>query len=452
MTDDPLLAKYGHSKNGHSIFAPSAAASWLTCSGSLLVNARAGDTAGFDAAQGTVAHHVAEVWNKTGQRPDYLIGTRVVERAGGADHVIKITEDMLYHVGRFVEWCRELPGDHYFEQRVDLSELTPIPSGGTADHFACEHGRLVISDLKYGTGVRVYAERNPQAMLYAAGAFMEWDWVYGFRTITIRIAQPRLDVFEVWECSREELLQFMEYVKVRAVAAWNEDAPRAPSKKACRFCAGEATCPARLNELNSIVDEIFETDDDDLAPEDDQARGPGKEYPAEALQKVAEAATELAHNAGRLAGTTIPELSTRQLAFVLTVRRQIESFLKAAAETLLDRAERGEEIPWHKLGDGRKKRGWKDRAEAIAFIESTWGLPEHEIAPPTLVTPAKAEKLIRAKHPRAKPREVKDALARVISEFAGKRTLMPLKDDRPDVDDLLLEDFDEETEEDDDDS
>lgn len=444
MTVDPLLEKYGTERAGHSIFAPSSSASWLTCSGSLLVNARAGDTAGEDAARGTVAHFVAEAWNKQGIRPDYLIGTKMVERAGGQDHVIPITEDMLYHVGRYVDWCRELPGDHYFEQRVDLSDLMPIPGqGGTADHFACERNKLTITDLKYGTGVRVFAERNPQAMLYAAGAFLEWDWIYRFETIVIRICQPRLDVFEIWECSRAELLEFMEHVKVRARVAWNEDAARTPSKKACRFCAGEATCPARINELNAIVDEIFETDDDEGIAED----GHVQEYPAEVLQKSSEALTELAGSVARLPDTSIPELSTRKLAFLLSQRGHIQSFFKAVAETLLDRAEKGEEVPWFKLGDGRKKRGWKNEAEAIAWICGEWGLEESDIKPPTLVSPNKAEKLIRSSHPKLGPKAIKDKLAKVIHEHSGKRTLMPIKDDRPDVDELT-EDFDAEDEDD----
>lgn len=443
MTTDKLLEKYGTERGGHAIFAPSASASWLTCSGSLLVNARAGDTAGEDAARGTVAHFVAECWNKASRRPDHMVGSKMIERAGGVDYIIPITEDMLYHVGRYVEWCRELPGDHYFEQRVDISELTPIPEQrGTADHFACEPGVLTITDLKYGTGVRVYAEKNPQAMLYACGAFLEWDWIYRFERIVIRICQPRLDVFEVWECTRQELLDFMEYVKVRARMAWDENASRTPSKKACRFCSGEATCPARLNELNDFVDEAFETDDEDLTEEP-------KTYPAEALEKPLETLAKTAGVIDRLANTVIPELTTRQLAFLLHRRKHVQDFFKAVADLLLDRAEKGEEVPWFKLGEGRKKRGWKDKGEAVAFICREWGIDEVEVKPPTIRTPNQMEKLIRAKT-KARPKDIKDKLEHIVAEFAGKRSLIPLEDGRPDVEELT-DDFDTEDGDEDDD-
>ena len=56
------------------------------------------------------------------------------------------------------------------EQRLDLSAYAP-ESFGTADCIIAGDGTLHVIDFKYGTGVLVEAERNPQMMLYALGRF-----------------------------------------------------------------------------------------------------------------------------------------------------------------------------------------------------------------------------------------------------------------------------------------
>lgn len=440
MPDD-LLTIYGTGRNGHSHFAPSAAAMWLTCAGSLVANVAAGDNAGYDAAYGTVAHSVAEAWNKVGKRPDHMIGLTLSASAGGRDWKVVVDENMLFHVGRYVDWCRELPGDHYFEQRVDLSELMPIPDqGGTADHFACEVGRLTITDLKMGTGVRVYAEKNPQAMLYAAGVFMEWDWIYRFETIVIRICQPRLDVFEVYECSRQELLDFMDYVKVRARLAWNPEAPRSPSPKACRFCAVNATCPSRAMELADFVDQVFA---DECEPDPEAA----PEYSYEANKKSLDAIISMAQAEVRLKAKPIPALNLRQRAFILTRRKHFERWFKAIAESLLEEAEKGTTIPFFSLGKGRMKRSWKDPEVATGFVEKMFSVSPHEIRPPTLMSVNKVEKLLAARSGLSADK-VKVIMKEVVDEHSGKRTLKLEKDDYPEDLDDIPDEMDEETEDD----
>jgi hypothetical protein len=437
MPDD-LLSVYGTGRNGHSHFAPSAAAMWLTCAGSLIANVAAGDNAGYDAAYGTVAHSVAEAWNSTGKRPTHMIGLTLSAQAGGRDWKVVVDENMLFHVGRFVDWCRELPGDHYFEQRVDLSELMPIPGqGGTADHFACEVGRLTITDLKMGTGVRVYAERNPQAMLYAAGVFMEWDWIYRFETISIRICQPRLDIFEVYECSRQELLDFMEFVKVRARLAWNSEAPRSPSPKACRFCAVNHTCPSRAMELADFVD-------DALADECEPDPEVFKEYSYEANIKSPDAVKRLAEAEARLRAKPLPALNLRQRAFLLTRRKHFEQLFKAIAESLLEEAEKGVPVPFFTLGKGRVSRHWKDPEIATGFVEKMFSVSRDEICPPTMLSVNQAEKLLVTKTGMTAAK-VKTVLREIVDEYAGKRSLKPDKEAYPEIDDIP-EELDEETE------
>ena len=71
---------------------------WLTCSGSLLANLAAEDSAGFEAAEGTVAHSVGEEWLKTEERPIHRIGEIVPVQEGEETFNIEITTEMLDYV------------------------------------------------------------------------------------------------------------------------------------------------------------------------------------------------------------------------------------------------------------------------------------------------------------------------------------------------------------------
>lgn len=430
---DALLAKYGTGRNGHSLFAPSSAAGWLNCSGFLLANAKARDTAGIDAAYGTVAHHVADVWHKTGKRPAALLDTTRKAKAGGLWHTITIDAAMLGYVERYIDWCNEVPGDHYYEQRVDLTPVMPIPGqGGTADHFACEPGRLTITDLKMGTGVRVYAVDNDQARLYALGVFLEWDWIYRFETIVIRICQPRLDVFETWEISRADLIAFGDYVKVKGLAAWDENALRTPSPKACQWCskAVVATCPARLTELDRLIDDTFD----------------GVEEPSAVVTTAAEAFGKLAKMPERLASTA--KLSTKALSRAYTMRRHVEKWFSAMGEELLKRAENGETLPFQKLVDGRSRKVWRAKMDMPYLVKGAWGIAEGKVAPPKLLSVSKLAELIRAEA-KAKPAEIEKFLKPHFDRVPGPRTLAEVKDDRPDAFSLVDDIFEGEEEDDD---
>ena len=55
------------------------------------------------------------------------------------------------------------------EQQLDFSQW--VPEGfGTGDCVIVADGTLSVIDFKYGKGVEVLSENNPQMMLYALGA------------------------------------------------------------------------------------------------------------------------------------------------------------------------------------------------------------------------------------------------------------------------------------------
>ncbi len=82
-------------ESGHSVYSPSASEMTMTCEDSLWLNVVAEDRQTEDAAQGTVAHAMAEEWLKAGERPDHRIGDGIEI----GDYVITVTEEMLEFVG-----------------------------------------------------------------------------------------------------------------------------------------------------------------------------------------------------------------------------------------------------------------------------------------------------------------------------------------------------------------
>ena len=57
---------------------------------------------------------------------------------------------------------------------------------------------LHIIDFKYGRGVLVEAENNPQMMLYALGALHVYDSLYDITEVAMTVYQPRRENIGTW--------------------------------------------------------------------------------------------------------------------------------------------------------------------------------------------------------------------------------------------------------------
>lgn len=433
MTEHNLLTLDDVAKRaaaGHSAFSPSSSKMWLTCSGSLIPNILANDDTSKEAAEGTVAHSVAERWLTKGRKAAHkLIGTtKTVD--GWA---IEITEEMLGYVAHYVQWVQEIEQEaeeYLTETRVDFSDLTPIPDqGGTADHIAIVNksfsGRgpykIVVTDLKYGKGVRVYAEGNTQGLLYAYGAWRKFAGKYNIVEIEIRIAHPRLsEGFTTWTIPTEQLLDFADLVKVRAKLAWRFDAERTPSEAGCQWCRVQSTCAAAYKHLSEVTSGVFDDDEDEDEPR------------AYSRKDQEEAAADLDDELGEepFKPFNPVKLSTKALAKALRYRKMMEKFFNSVEAELLDRAiSREEDVPGWKLVEGRTIRRWPDNEVHVFKRLRRLGLHEDAIYDQAIISPAQAEtKLV------VKTGLSKDAAAKVINALAikppGKKSLVRISDSR----------------------
>lgn len=430
----------GQAGAAHSIYSPSGSAMWLRCLGSLIPNVLAGDDAGEEAAEGTVAHDVADEWHKSGKRPDHLVGTVRVQNG----YEIEITDVMLAYVRDYLDWCETTGFDgltDYSEERIDTSLIMPIPNqGGTADRFALGPGVAVLTDLKYGKGVPVYCAEDPadnravvvyddgsywlngntQVLLYMVGVFIRYDHLYHFERIIVRICQPRLGYFGVWETTRAELLRFMQFVMDRAPLALDPNAPRTPGPKQCQFCRIKATCTARLNHLSDLVADRF--------PDLTATRDYTVEEMANAVEIISDELTVDVL-------PPLPEPATlpvSALEKILPHRGMVEAWFKAIQEYLIREAVVNEtELRVYKIVEGRTNRQFHDEAKAAKALLAK-GLTKDDLYTTTMVSPAQAEEALhkRLKIPK---KEAAAMLEDLAAQPPGPRSLALRTDNRPEL-------------------
>ena len=221
----------------HAKFSASGSAKWFLCAGSIEAERGLPNKSSIYADEGTAAHELGEICLTMGDRASEWVGKQLID-----NNAVTVTQEMADYVQVYVDYVKSKKGMVLVEQFVDFSHVAP-QGFGTCDSLVMDNDTLHVIDLKYGKGVRVDAENNTQALLYAIGAIDSHSWV-AFKTIVITIVQPRLDHISEWVIGIDELNAWAERLKQAAERASLPDAPRTPGKKQCQWCRAKATCPA----------------------------------------------------------------------------------------------------------------------------------------------------------------------------------------------------------------
>lgn len=391
----------------HALLGASSAHRWLACTPSARLEEGLGlpDEGGRYAEEGTAAHAYAEL------ELSYRLGEVSRRSYAGRMKRHKATEwwgpEMEEAVGDYAsyvcEQAEELRAEGKspsveLEQRVDYSEY--VPGGfGTADAVVLSEGELHVVDLKYGRGVPVSAEGNPQLRLYALGAALKYRIVYGFDLVRMTIVQPRLGSVSTDSLSYADLIDWAEaYVEPRARAAHEGRGEFNPGEAQCRWCKAKAICRARAEANLQAACEDFALESLPESPE--------------------EAKEELA----------APELMTlEEVSALLPVLPAVEAWAKDVQEWALAQArDRGVRFGGYKLVEGRSNRRIADGAAAAAKLRAVGYQPSEYYKLPELETITKLERLMgRA--------AFADVLGDLIVKPAGKPALVPEGDKRPEI-------------------
>ena len=223
----------------HALLGASSSARWLVCTPSARLEAMFPDEQSPYAAEGTVAHDLAESILR-----HKLEGKK-------APKLDDYSTEMVEAVNRYVDICEEKVNEArarssdaevMIEAKLDFSRW--VPEGfGTGDMVIVADGILEVIDLKYGKGVPVSAIENTQMRLYALGAYDASEFLYDIKTVRMTIVQPRLDSVSTDEMALEELLDWGEDIKPIAQRAFNGEGDCTPCDY-CNFCKARHTCRA----------------------------------------------------------------------------------------------------------------------------------------------------------------------------------------------------------------
>lgn len=239
----------------HALLSASGAHRWLACPPSATLESGVADTSSAAAEQGTAAHELAE-W-KLRRALHNAPTARPVSNWHDAE-MEALTDDYVAFVQERLRDAHEVCADPValIEQRLDFSHV--VPDGfGTGDCVIIAEPRLHIIDLKYGQGVLVEAENNPQLMLYALGALHAFGSLYDISEVAVTIYQPRRSNVSTWTIPVTDLEEWAEQVvKPRAELAAVGDGEFTPGEW-CRFCKLAPTCRARAEENLALAKHEF---------------------------------------------------------------------------------------------------------------------------------------------------------------------------------------------------
>lgn len=372
----------------HALLGASSAARWIACPPSArATEGLPGETSKY-AVEGTRAHELCEallrnnlLWWES-NKPMREISPQLVSIPQ-----IEATKDaeMIKAANQYVSFIHDLwagfpcrPGV-FIEQEVDVSRW--VPQGfGTCDCLMIGGGLLHIIDFKYGQGVPVNPERNPQLMYYALGAYALFEGIEEIDTVRMSIVQPRMqEEPQTWELPLADLLTWArEVLQLAAELAWRGEGVYHPGGH-CRFCKAYPSCRAWQKQYGPLAG--FEP------------------YPEPAT------------------------LSDEELGEWLQKLEGLAAYAKDLEEYAQQALMEGRTLPGWKLVQGRSTRKWTDQDAAFQQMEHD-GIDEAMLYTRTPISLTAAEKMIGKK-------KFAETMSAFITRAPGAPKLAAASDPRP---------------------
>lgn len=361
----------------HAILSPSGASRWLACPPSARLEQEFPDSTSDFAREGTLAHEICEL--KVSHK---FLGKNVGAAMSRCKKNELYQKEMEGYTDQYVDFVSKFfmafNSEPFIavEQRLDISKYVP-QCFGTGDCILIGGQILHIVDFKYGKGVPVFPEGNPQMMMYALGAYEKYKLLYDIKRINMSIVQPRLGSFETAGMDIEALLAWAnDELRPKAQLAWDGKGDMCAGAH-CRFCRAKAQCRTRA-ETNMALDGA--------------ARDP----------KL---------------------LTPEEVGEYLTKSQDLVSWANDLKEYALSSCLAGKEIPGWKAVEGRSTRAWTNEDEAFEYAHKELRIPNTKLYEKRPLSVAKLEKVIG--------KDKFEGMAAYITKPAGKPALAEENDKRP---------------------
>lgn len=379
----------------HAVLSASGASRWLACPPSARLEEQFPESQSPYAEEGTLAHHLCDLLLRkqfTAMKPSAY--KKELKTIKANDLYCQAMQDHCEAYRDYViEMYHASPGSIIAsELKVDFSAY--VPEGyGTCDCIIIADDVMRVIDMKYGQGVPVSADNNPQLMLYALGAYLEYEMIYNIKSIQMTIYQPRLDSISTFDVYVDDLLAWADQIKPVAQEAFDGEGEFCAGDH-CRWCRAKAVCRARADKNLELARHDF---------------------------------------------AKPPTLSDDELAEVLKAAEELNAWAKDVADYALEQVrDHGKQYAGWKLVEGRSNRVYKDQ-DAVMETLLLSGFDRAIITEINLLGITKMEKAIGKK-------KFNELLAALIDKPAGKPTLVPESDSRPEIQSeaSAIEDFKEE--------
>ena len=343
----------------------------ISCPGSVtLVSKMPPSPSSTYADKGTLLHNVVSEILDTDCTPESLLGMTYKKEVFTQD---LLDEKILPALAALDTIDPTGAMEYAVETKVHFGKYIPGVFG-SADLLGRLGNRSIVLDWKFGDGVIVEVEENPQLMFYAAAAMRtpEAQWAFdGADEVECIIVQPPF--VKRWVTTPKRIKQFQSELK-RAVKASEMPAAALRAGDHCRWCAAKPICPV----MTGAVDRALQTQIANLDP-----------------------------------------------AFVgayLKNANLLESWVSDLRALAFSMLEKGVKVPEWKLVAKKSTRKWLDEGAAEVALTALTIDPWKEAE---LVSPAQAEKLLKP---------LKQALPDdLVASISSGTTLAPESDPRPEV-------------------
>lgn len=371
--------------SSHALLSPSSAHRWLNCPLAPRLEATLPEKPSEYAREGTVAHSVCEITaKKKFKKVKAAEYNRVIKKlktdAVWDDEMLNTAETYVEHL---TERAMEFANEPYiaFEVKVDISDYVP-EAFGRCDCVMFGGDTLIITDYKHGKGVPVSPDENPQLMLYALGALKLYKPLFGaaLKNVTAYIDQPRINAYDGWTCTVDELLAWGENVKPKAQMAFMGFGEYHAGDW-CRFCRANGICKAQAEQQIRAFDDF-----------------------------------------SAAIGNPSALLSSAEMGEVLKRGETLVSWYESVKEKALESLLNGEKIPGYKVVEGRSTRCWTDQDKALDRLQES-GVDRAVIYDSVPKTLAQLEKLLGTA-------KFKELVGEFVTKPQGKPTLALETDSR----------------------